>query len=241
MKLGRSIRWYNEYKHEVQFSRENGFDFMQIWYRQGTLLLDKVKEPKEKYIKDAQFPVIIHALFDIDEYEKYLPKLIEILVYLGHTEVIIHPICESERINEKTIDKLCEKISYASMELSEHGIKLYVENNSKLDPIHYKAAEVKKMFSENAEVEFLLDVAHIDDYEHLKELIKIKYPGILHVADKHFNVIHEHLPLGRGEIDYKMVFTSVLNNYDGKVILEVVDSDEELIQSKRIIETMLMY
>lgn len=239
IQYGRSIRWFSEYESEVKFSKENGFDFLQIWYRKGNIILDKVSEPKEKIIKENEFPVIFHALFDINEFEEYIPRLIEILKYLSHKEVIIHPICESEDINEQSIYKLCEKVAYASRELGREGIRLVLENNSRLDPIHYKAEEISIMFSQNTEIELLLDIAHIDSYTHLKEIVKAKKPSILHIADKHFNAIHEHLPVGKGEIDYKMVFKEVLNDFDGKIIFEVVDEDDAIINSKRIIEKII--
>ena len=239
IEFGRSIRWYNNYENEVAFSKENGFDFLQLWYKQGIILLDEVSEPREEHIKRNGFPVIIHALFDINEYEEYLPRLIEILKYLEHNEVIIHPVCESEEIESKTIYKLCEKIAFASNELAKNGVKLVLENNSRLDPIHYESNEIELMFSKNPDVEFLLDVAHIDNYQHLKELVRIKAPKILHVADKHFDIIHEHLPIGKGELDYAMIFNDVLKDFDGKIIFEILDDDYEIIHSKKIIEEIV--
>lgn len=239
IQFGRSIRWFNEYEAEIQFSKENGFDFHQIWYSKGSIILDKVPEPKEETIKNCGFPAIFHALFDINDFEKYLPKLIDILKYLSHKEVIIHPICRSEEINSQTISKLCEKVSYASKELRGNGIKLILENNSKLDPIHYKVDEIHLMFARNPDVELLLDIAHIDGYNHLKEIVNIKNPKFLHIADKHFNTIHEHLPIGKGEIDYKIVFNEILTDFDGKIILEIVDEDSEVVNSKVAIERIV--
>ena len=39
--IGRGIRWYRPYAEEVQFCVENQFDFMQIWYRDGELLIPR--------------------------------------------------------------------------------------------------------------------------------------------------------------------------------------------------------
>lgn len=33
------------------------------------------------------------------------------------------------------------------------------------------------------QVEFLLDITHIDDYHRLEELVRIKKPKILHITD----------------------------------------------------------
>ena len=236
---GRSIRWFNDYDKEVKFSIDNSFDFMQIWYMKGDILIDKIEGDKAKVIKEQGFPVIIHAVLDINEFDEHVPKISEILNYFSHKEVIIHPICESEEINGITIFKLAEKISYANEVFSKTGITLYVENNSKLDPIFYKTEEINIMFSKNPNVELLLDIAHIDSYDHLKSIIQIKKPKMLHVADKSFNAIHEHLPVGNGEIDFKYIFKKILKDFDGKIIFEVVDEDKVIINSKNIIKKII--
>lgn len=48
--IGRSLRWYNKYEDEINFSVKNHFDFMQIWYKDGKIIVDNMAEPKEKYI-----------------------------------------------------------------------------------------------------------------------------------------------------------------------------------------------
>ena len=120
--------------------------------------------------------------------------------------------------------------------MSENGIIIHLENNSKLDPLFSDPEEVKLMFEKNPNVEFLLDVAHIDNYDHLKAMMKIKKPKILHIADRHLEVIHEHLPIGQGNIDYNYSFKNVLSDFDGRIILEIVQSSKDIIESKLKIE-----
>ena len=95
------------------------------------------------------------------------------------------------------------------------------------------------LYDADSYVEQLLDIAHIDSYEHLKEIIEVKYPKCLHVAGKHFSKEHEHLSLTQGDIDYNLVFKQYLQNFDGRIILEVVDTDEEIIKSREIIDKAL--
>ncbi|WP_346897347.1 hypothetical protein [Clostridium sp. UBA7503] len=85
IEYGRSIRWFNNYKDEIDFSKSNKFDFMQVWFSKGELVLDKILFPKEEYVLNSKFPVIIHAVYDIDDYDKYNNELIRILKYLNHT------------------------------------------------------------------------------------------------------------------------------------------------------------
>lgn len=239
IEYGRSIRWYNSYLDEVNFSKVNNFDFIQVWYRQGEILIDNLEKPQERIIKEAGFPIIFHALLDINEFEINTPKLLELLHYLSHKELIIHPICTSEEINEDTIDKLSDKVANINKQLNKEGIKLFIENNSRIDPINYTVKEINILFSKNPDVELLLDIAHIDDYEHLKKIVAIKKPKMLHIADKHFGVEHEHLPIGNGDIDYRYIFNEVLSDFDGKIIFEVVTEDQQIIRSKEIIENIL--
>lgn len=71
IEYGRSNRWYNDYDSEIEFCKKNGFDFLQVWYKDGVLQGDKIVEPKEKTISEKGFPIIIHALFEIEDYDKY--------------------------------------------------------------------------------------------------------------------------------------------------------------------------
>lgn len=239
LSFGRAVRWKNDFKMEVDFSRANGFDFLQVWYYKGNIVLDTVNDPKELALKECGFPVIIHALLDINEFDEHVSKIIKILKLLEHKEVIIHPVCTSEEITEKSVVKLAEKVSFANRMFLDEGIVLMLENNSKLDPIHYKTEEIRYMFTKNLDLEFLLDIAHIDNYEHLKEMVDIKRPRMLHIADKRFSSIHEHLSLGKGEIDFEYIFREVLNDFDGKIVFEVTEDDENIVCSKNIILSLL--
>jgi len=239
VEYGRSIRWFNDYRDEVQFSKLNKFDFMQIWFMKGDLILDKVPSPKEKYVLDSKFPVIVHAVYDIYDYDKFNDKLIHILKFLEHKEVIIHPICESIPVNSETIYLLADNIYKTNQLLKMNNIKLFIENNSIIDKINYTPEDLKIVFDKNPDVELLLDIAHIDDYEHLEKIIKVKHPKCLHISDKHFSVKHEHLPIGEGELDFELIFQKYLKGYQGKIIFEVVDEDEKIINSKDIIQKIL--
>ena len=234
--IGRSLCWYNKYEDEINFSVKNHFDFMQIWYKDGKIIVDNMAEPKEKYIKQAGFPVIIHALFNLQDFERYGNQLLEVVEYLGGKEVIIHPICHSEQSCSQSIYELAKQVKKFSEKAKKAGIVWYLENNSILEGFHYRKEELEIVFGEDSYVEQLLDVAHIDDYRHLEDIIAIKYPKCLHVAGKHFGCSHEHLSLTKGDIDYKLIFSKYLNNFDGRIILEVIDSDEEIILSKQIID-----
>lgn len=238
IKIGCLARFFNRYEDEVIFAKENKFDFMQLWYDNKGLCLHEDDKEFIDTINKYKFPTIIHAVLNINEFKEHVPKLLDILNKLNHKELIIHPICENEAIDEKTIYKLDESIKYALDILVPNSITVYLENNSKLDPIFTDTYEIEKIFNQNKELEFLLDIAHIDNINHLQEMIAIKKPKILHIADRRFNVVHEHLPIGNGDIDFQYIFSNLLREYNGKIILEIVNSDLDIINSKKIIENL---
>lgn len=239
VQLGCLARFFNRYEDEVKFAKENKFDFMRLWYDNSGLCLHEDDKEFIDTLNRHNFPTIIHAVLNINEFSEHIPQLLAILNKLNHKELIIHPICENEEINEETLDKLDKSIKYALNILTPNGITLFLENNSKLDPIFTDASEIEKIFSRNKDLEFLLDIAHIDNMNHLQEMINIKKPKILHIADRHFNVVHEHLPLGQGDIDFQYIFSNLLPKYDGKIILEIVNDDLDIINSKNIIESLI--
>lgn len=239
IKMGCYARFNNPYEEEVDFAEKNNFQLMQVWYDKDGIRNHESEENRLEKIIRYGFPTIIHALLDINEIEQHTLNLVKILNLLNHKELIIHPICRSEAIGENTIYKLSNIIQKTLKILADEGITLYLENNSKLDPIFSTSKEIEILFANNPKLEFLVDIAHIDSYEHLKEIVSIKTPKILHIADKHFNIIHEHLPIGHGEIDFKYIFDKVLCNYEGKIILEVGVENPEIIKSKDIIVSLL--
>lgn len=240
--IGRGIRWYNNYQSEIEFCRKHKFDFMQIWFKDGKLLVNDIPEPKEQYIKESGFPVIIHAVLDPVDFEVYGDRLLNLVEYLGYyNEVIVHPVSEKSPVNADTGNMLLEKVRKFSKKAKPRGIAWFLENNSVIDKFHYKKEELDLIFSNDDYVEQLLDIAHIDNYKHLEDIISVKFPKCLHVAGKHFDVAHEHLPLTRGDIDYAFVFQKHLRYYDGKIILEVDGSNEEIIQSKQIIDEAIQF
>lgn len=239
IEIGCLARFNNPYDNEVRFAIENGFKIMQVWYDRNGIRKHETEESRLDKIINHNFPTIIHAVLDINEIEEHIPRLINILNILKQKELIVHPVCHSEVIDKNTIYKLAEKVGKAIQLLNSEQITLYLENNSKLDPIFSTTKEIEIMFSKNPKLEFLIDIAHIYSYEHLKEIIGIKYPKILHITDKHFNVIHEHLPIGQGELDFRYIFNEILYNFQGKIIFEITDDDEDIINGKETIERIL--
>ncbi len=237
IKIGCLANFNFSYKSEIDFATVNGFDLVQIWYDKNGISLGKDENPIGS-IKANNFPAIIHAVLDINEFKKHVPILAKLLGEFGHKELIIHPVNKSEKLTSETIKKLSNKISFAYELLSKLNIDLYIENNSKLDPIFNTVDDITYIFEQNPDVKFILDIAHIESYEQLKDIVDVKMPEMLHIADKHFDILHEHLAIGDGELDFNMIFSEILNQFDGKIIIEVVQSKDAIISSKKILKSV---
>jgi sugar phosphate isomerase/epimerase len=235
---GMALRFRENYTEEIDYARSLGFDYFQIWFYNGVLSVETLPEPKEQAIKKALFPVILHAVFDMPDYEQYGQKLLELIEFFGHKEVIIHPICKSEQITTDTIYSLKTKINLIHQKLSKRNVKLYVENNSVIDGFFNTIDDLRIIFESCPDIGLLLDLAHINNYDHLKEIVEMRFPECIHIADKHFGIAHEHITLGDGDLDFEMIFNQIIPRYSGRIILEAVDSKGSIQKSKKILDTL---
>ena len=235
---GLALRFNENYYGEINIARALGFAYFQIWFYNGILSASTLPEPREEKIKQAAFPIILHAVFDMPDYDTYGQKLLGLVDFFGHMEVIIHPVCKTEKITEKTVYSLERKISAIHNELKKRRVKLYVENNSVIDGFFNTVEELRVVFDEHPDIGLLLDLAHVNDYDHLRNIVKMRFPECIHIADKRFGVAHEHLELGKGDLNFDMVFSDILTGYSGRVILEAADDAYSVERSKKVIDRL---
>jgi len=226
------------FNDDVIFAKRYGFTFLQIWYDRNGIILKKETNPVET-IKNANFPFIIHAVLDITEFEQHIIKLVKLLKDLDQREIIIHPVCKNENINSKTNLKLRDKVINANDIFRQNNIILHLENNSKLDPIFSSFEDIKEILMDIKDIQIILDIAHMESYDHIRNIVAIREPKYLHIADRHLEVIHEHLPIGNGNINFEKIFNEILLKNDYKIVLEIVDTDELIIKSKNIIDGII--
>lgn len=239
IEFGRNIRWETPYEYEVELSQKIGCSFMQIWFYKGEILINSSGRNKVDLIKQVGYPTIFHAVIDIIEFEEEIPSVLEILNDLDMKDLIIHPTCNINPIEEESIYELRDAINKASKLFRKNDIELFIENNSRMSPINYSADDVRILFDSNDNIELLIDIAHVDSYKHLEELKNIKYPKILHLADKHFDVGHEHLPIGEGDLNFNIIFKNILKDFEGKIILEIDRNDKVITESTKRIKEIL--
>jgi len=244
VEIGRGIRIKKDFNKEVQMSKDNHFDFLQIWYINGELKMPNIESNRIEYLKNLNYKTIIHALFELTDFEEYGDDLIETLQALDQDEVIIHPVFSKDKTLRYSPDitadfRLVEIVHRFSRKAKHQGIKVYIQNNCLRENFNHSTEQIKALFERDDYIDFVLDFAHVDSMEHLKELVSIKTPKCLLVCDKDFEDDIEHLPIGMGDIDFKQVFGEILKDYDGKIIMEVEGLDEEISESRDKIKAYL--
>ena len=240
--IGRGIREYTPYADEVKLSKECGYDFNQVWFYKGDMLIgDKDIVDKAAYIKSFNYPIIIHAMWTLDDFTTHGDKLLELVRYFGHKEVIVHPTGTFNGTPEAANLKLKQLLTDLNNKLKKMGARLYVENNSRPNVLNCTASQIKTVLESGAEL--LIDTGHIDSYEHLAEILKVRRPSCLHLANKFFVHGHEHLPLRSGEIDLKLLFTKYFKNYSGRIIVEVSNdfaTNKDFLESKQALDEIFL-
>ena len=80
IEFGCLARYFNQQAKEVDFAKNNGFEFMQLWYDRNGIALKEDPNPLE-VIKEHKSPTIIHAVLDMNKIEVHVPQLIKIPNY----------------------------------------------------------------------------------------------------------------------------------------------------------------
>lgn len=238
VQLGRALRYTAPYEDEVTLAREEGFSFFQLWYYQGALSIATMEEPRAEKVREAGFPVILHAVFDMHEYRLRGEALMELVDFFGHREVIVHPVCKRQPITPETVHQLAEELQPLRRMCQRRGVRLHLENNSVIDGFFNTVEELRVVFDTNPDIGLLLDLAHVNDMRHLREILSMRPPSCIHIADQHFSVPHEHLTLGEGELDFELIFSELIPGYVGRVIMEAVDNPAAIRRSKRVLDRL---
>lgn len=95
---------------------------------------------------------------------------------------------------------------------------------------------VARVLGENPVLEFLLEVAHMDDLDDFRRRVAIRRARPFRKADRRLATVHEHLPIGEGDIDFGIVSRELLPDYRDRIILEIVQSDEAIVASRTRLE-----
>ena len=247
-RIGRNLRDLDcPFEDEIKFSAEYNFDIIQVWYKCGKIDAMYEENPINR-LKCESIKSIIHAAFDVNDFYEYEDDLIDKLMELNHKELVLHPMIKSKAVNKESIKELEENVLKLLHKLDKLGITVYVENNHKHMKCFYTLTQWRNFFKKAPRnTEFLLDIVHVlyaDDYEYLKKLVAIKRPKAIHVADTIKGKIgkkHLHLPIGKGIINFNKIFKEIIPNYNDLIILEIKNTDKNILESKEKIEEILKH
>lgn len=247
LSVGRNLRDLDcPFIDEVEFSINNNFDIIQLWYKRGKIDSVYLENPIDYLIKN-NITSIIHAAFDIGDFEDFEEDLINKLIKLNHKELILHPMIKTKEVNKDTIKELEDKVLNLLNKLDKLNITVYVENNHKDMKCFYTLTQWKNFFKKAPKnTEFLLDIVHVlykDDYDYIEKLVKIKRPKALHIADTIKGKVgrkHLHIPIGEGIIDFDKIFNEIIPNYNELIILEIKNTDKNIISSRDKIKEILI-
>ena len=222
---------------EITFAQNNDFSILQLWFdRYGLSTKDKKSIDA---LVGSKIETVLHVAANIGEFGKLIASAVPVVKMLNHKRIIIHPTIPTKDIGTDLHSQLISETNNILPQLLDLGLKVYFENNSKLDPLFQTINDIDSFFNTFPQVEFLIDVAHMDSYEYLDLLTKVKMPHILHVSDRHLETIHEHLTIGDGNIDFHNVFKNHLKGFDGSIIFEVPWTDLARSKSKQLIQSIL--
>jgi len=238
--IGRGIREATAYADEVTLSKKCGYDFNQVWFFNGDMLIGDDVPDRAAYIKSFDFPIIIHAMWTLEDFVKDSDRLVELVKYFDHKEVIVHATRKETLTIKDANERLRDLLAALKSKFDKLGVRMYVENNQRPHCLSATKQQLETVLSSG--VELLLDTGHVDSYEHIEEIISIKKPTCLHLANKRFSAGHEHLPLSRGDIDFNLFFSKYMPNYDGRIIIEVGNefaTDKDFMKSKKLLDKVL--
>ena len=232
-----NIDRYRRLADEVNFALINNFDFVQIWYDNNGISIHEYDYPLEE--NEINIPFIFHAVLKPNDFDEHIPLLCSMIKKYMHEKLIIHPVLDTEDSLLNSVEILDKNVKMALEALTPLNCTLFLENNSRIEPIFQTKSDIEHIFTRNPNVELLFDIAHIDNYEYMKDVIKIKYPKLIHCADRNLHVPHEHLSLGQGNIDFEYIFNEIIPDYNGGIIFEIFDSYEDRLQAKILVDNIL--
>jgi len=239
---------------EIKLIKEMGFDFVEVGIEgPGAMpdMLIKKKKQIRKLLKEFNTPAIAHTMWYADigtphdtikkAWLKQCKKLIKTAKKLGIGQITFHLICKGMFIyTKKSRKQVFNNFVKSYRELvkygKKYGVKVTVENGVELG----STGEINYVLSKVSGLGFLLDIGHVNVNGGMKGIEKtIKKFGKridhIHVHDNH-GMSDDHLPIGRGTINYKKVVQLLKQiKYNKTITLEVFpDKDSQKHSMKKI-------
>ncbi|MFH1074469.1 MAG: sugar phosphate isomerase/epimerase [Candidatus Firestonebacteria bacterium] len=252
MKIGYVVHPRKDIVQRIKWISKNNFDFVDFFMEDGksspkALDFKKVK----KVLKDNKIPIVGHTAWylplaapsealrktAVNELKTYIRALSR----LGAKYITIHTKWPHGLFSAKEgilfhIKSLKELMKTAQ----KYKVKLMLEQS---DHLRDSPKNISAILKKVPGLYFHLDIGHANLHrrnpaDFIKKFrTKIKH---LHLHDNH-GKLDEHLPLGKGNINFKKIIKLLRKNgYDGTLTLEVFSKHlKDILTSKRKIEHLL--
>nr|MDO8134617.1 sugar phosphate isomerase/epimerase family protein [Candidatus Njordarchaeum guaymaensis] len=248
----------------LQWAADNGFTHIEVDGGIPSNFPDQFSDSRVKSIRELadQLGVTLsyHTSYAVNLADPYkelrnaannlIRKCIELSEKLGAKWVTVHPgykIGWPDRKSER-VSLFVESLRFLLDVAEKHGLSIAVENLNKLlvGEIFYLGDcfdELNEIFSSSSSshLKMTLDFGHAHLGEGIERHFKTFADRIVctHIHDNEGRGADQHLPVGKGSIDWRNVCNVMKRvNYGGPLCFEV-DADESKIDGMRIIEHYL--
>lgn len=158
--------------------------------------------------------------------KKLIAHSLDVAEELGATHYVMHGglfsntylMVDKTKTRKYSLDLFMHEFKDIFSKADRHGVKILIENMNKGqlfdNPADIKYAQEKMPF-----IGFCYDIGHSEILGQREALLALK-PDYIHVSDNDLKFDY-HLPIGRGNIDFRSVFSSLKKaKFNGKAILE---------------------
>jgi sugar phosphate isomerase/epimerase len=241
---------------EIKIAKKFGFDFVEIGIEMPEGAPEKLIRSKEqilKLLKDFDTPTVAHTAWFMDLGSFYEgirrawisegKKAIRVANKLGIKKIGFHLGSMMPIRNSKTKKQFMNNFVSSLKELVKYGkkfdVKVMLEN---CEPIG-NFSDVNYMLKKVPDTWLNLDIGHafiVGDMEIIEKYIKTFGKRIehIHMHDNH-GKSDEHLPIGKGTINYKKVVKLLKDaGYDKTITLEVFPKKSDAAKSREKIRKL---
>ncbi|MFQ5815695.1 MAG: sugar phosphate isomerase/epimerase family protein [Candidatus Hydrothermarchaeaceae archaeon] len=244
MKLGTMNNPEKDVLKEIRFAGEMGFDFFEVTI-EGPRAYPEILEERKDEVLDAlssyDMPVIAHLpwFFEIGHpyelvrsaYMKETYKVLEAAHSLGAEKLGLHINVPKGRFPDK-LKRNIASLKEVKRRAENLGVVLCAEN---YDLATFDLDEFRRILDTG--VGFLWDIGHANmrlvREEDILSFLEFKAKlSHVHVHDNDGRD-DQHLPIGAGRIDWKLVLKELKRVYDGTITLEIHSQDRDYLEVSR--------
>jgi len=258
-KFGALLSPYEDVLEQVEFFGKSKFDFVEFSLEEPMVTpefllknMQKIRKTMEKYnlFATVHGPINTELGSNFEDIRtdwiKFTKKLIRISSMFYVKKYNLHTRYQSVGEIGNDLEKIFLKNFVSSMnEITEfskkYGIKIVTENGNRAG--FKDAKNIKYIVDRSKDLGFCIDLGHAFVLGGMKSIeIFFKLLGNriehVHMHDNHGN-FDEHLPIGKGKIDYPHVVEMLKKiGYDGTITFEIFTSKEDAAKSREKIKKL---